>query len=456
MAKIQQPPDFSKIFKEKTSAVVAAMSHYGAVGAKGRYMHWHDLRRRLPAAEDKEVAWAAIKLARSGLLKSLPLKAEDGRSFQFCTTDAAESVLHRIDRLCAPALKEGGLELSNQSEREQYLVETLMMDEAISSAQLEGAATTRQIARDMLIRERRPRNEDERMIFNNYLLMKEAKRAGEEPLSLELIFRFHELAASGTLQDGVVPGEPRQTDDIVVVDRDGDVVHRPPAAEALLGRLKALCRFANATHDGRDGRAFIHPAVKAVILHFMVGYEHPFADGNGRTARAVFYWYMLKAGYWPFEYISISSLLKEAPIQYGEAYLFSETDGLDLTYFIVYQLAVIQRAIDTFLEYVETKRREYLELIAWLTEIGIGDRLNYRQGQLLRQALKNPGTSFTAKEVKNLFDVSENTARSDLQRLEKMQILAPYKVGKTMEFLARADAAERLKAELGRSRRRRS
>lgn len=95
--------------------------------------------------------------------------------------------------------------------------------------------------------------------------------------------------------------------------------------------------------------------MKAIILHFMLGYEHPFRDGNGRTARALFYWFMLKSGYWPFEYISISTLLKEAPMQYGRSYVYTETDAFDLTYFVIYQLRVIERAMQAFMTYFEAK-----------------------------------------------------------------------------------------------------
>ena len=91
---------------------------------------------------------------------------------------------------------------------------------------------------------------------------------------------------------------------------------------------------------------------------------------------------------------------------------------------------------------------ESLELMDWLADMGVGRRLNHRQGMLLRQALKNPGVGFTAKEVKNLFDVSENTARADLRTLEELEVLVPHKAGKTVEYLARADAAERLKRRL--------
>lgn len=379
------------------------------------------------------------------MLRELDLHSENGDPFRYCIPDSLESVLHLIDRLCAPVLNEHDSILVSQAARNRYLVESLMMEEAISSAQLEGAATTRKVAKAMLENERPPRSEDERMIFNNFLLMKEAKRSSKDELSLELICHFHALATDATENPNVQPGQLRQNNEIVVQGRDGEIVHQPPAFEHLQYRLDALCQFANTRHDGQDGRTFIHPAIKAIILHFMLGYEHPFADGNGRTARALFYWFMLKQGYWPFEYISISALLKEAPIQYGEAYLFSESDDFDLTYFIVYQAGIIRRAVDQFLAYLEHKKLEYFETMAWLDESGISKHLNYRQGQLLRKVLRSPGRLFTVKEIKNTFGITENTARADLQLLMKMKALVPTQEGKTVHYIARADAAEQLK-----------
>lgn len=58
----------------------------------------------------------------------------------------------------------------------------------------------------------------------------------------------------------------------------------------------------------------------------MVGYDHPFVDGNGRTVRALFYWSVAWAGYWLMEYVSISRLLKQASARYNRAYLHSDTD----------------------------------------------------------------------------------------------------------------------------------
>ena len=46
------------------------------------------------------------------------------------------------------------------------------MEESIASSQIEGAATTREIAKRMLQENRKPKNKDEKMIVNNYATMK--------------------------------------------------------------------------------------------------------------------------------------------------------------------------------------------------------------------------------------------------------------------------------------------
>ena len=133
------------------------------------------------------------------------------------------------------------------------------------------------------------------------------------------------------------------------------MIYLPPPAEQLPDRLNQMVRFAN--RDADDG-AFLHPVVRAIVLHFWLAFDHPFEDGNGRTARALFYWAMLRHDYRLFEFVSISRFLKKAPAQYARAFLHTETDGNDLTYFIVHQVDVIRRAIDELDEYLKTKARQ--------------------------------------------------------------------------------------------------
>jgi len=447
MAAIQKPTEFGVLLKKYGVQIFDLMRDFKAVDNKGRYLHWNDFRRRVPAGVNKEAAWAAVKIARASGSKTLELKSECENNFLLHITDYCSSVIHGIElvniRLSGQDTPEPGFVESNK-----YLVDSLMMEEAISSAQLEGAAVTRKVAKEMLVRERQPANNDERMILNNYLLMKSAKHNKDEPLSVELICEFHRIATTGVDEQEVNPGQIRETDDIFVGGSNNEVIHQPPKAALLLNRIEALCEFANGSHDGKEGRHFIHPVVKAIILHFMIGYEHPFRDGNGRTARCLFYWFMLKSGYWSFEYISISALLKEAPVQYGESYVFTETDSFDLTYFVVYQLKIIERAINEFMDFFEDKRQETLDLMKWLEGLGKNKELNYRQGHLLKKIINNPGRIFTPKELTHDYDISENTARKDLEKFVRMKTLAKVQEGKGFIYLSRNDASLNLKSNL--------
>ncbi|MGE1153208.1 Fic family protein [Pseudomonas kitaguniensis] len=444
MAKIHKPTDFGVLLKQHGLKIFELANTYKAVDDKGRYLHWDEFRRHPAPGVNKEAAWAATKMSRSYGSKTLELRSECDNPFLLYMTDFCSAVIHGIELV---ASRLGGESASSHKQRDdnKYLVDSLMMEEAISSAQLEGAATTREIAKDMLAKERAPQNDDERMILNNYQLMKSAKYNKGERLSIDLICEFHSIATAGINEENVHPGQVRDADDIFVGGAGDEVIHQPPQAALLPARLEALCLFANDRHDGQDGRAFIHPVVKAIILHFMIGYEHPFRDGNGRTARCLFYWFMLKSGYGSFEYISISTLLKQAPVQYARSYVYTETDSFDLTYFVIYQLRIIERAINEFMDYFEYKREEAEALVVWLDALRIKDDFNYRQAHFLKKVLAHPGRIFTPKELTHDYDISENTARKDLEKLVAMKALIKVQEGKGFLYLARDDAEANLK-----------
>lgn len=444
MSHIKKPKAYAELLATYGFEAFQLLSTFSAVDAKGRYLHWHDFRHRVPKGVNAQAAWTAVKMARTVLLKPIALTAESGKPFQYCLPDFAQTVIHDIERINT-RLGQAAPNVSTSNQSNLFLVESLMMEEAISSAQLEGAATTRKIAKEMLEKEREPLNDDERMIANNFMLMKLAKQSMDLPLSIELIRQFHTEATRHIQEAHACPGEIRKDNDIYVKGRDDEVVHQPPDARLLPERLEQLCDFANECHDGHDGRAFIHPAVKAIVLHFMIGYEHPFNDGNGRTARGLFYWYMLKSGYWAFEYISISALLKQAPVRYGESYLFTESDDKDLTYFIGYQLNIIERAMQQFIAYIERKKSDYTQVTGLLEKSGFDKRLNPRQVHLLKKVLRHPGRLFTAREIKNDFDIAEGTARADLEKLVQLKLMAKTSEGKTYCYIARGDAEAQLR-----------
>jgi Fic family protein len=251
-------------------------------------------------------------------------------------------------------------------------------------------------------------------------------------MTVERILELHAIVTKGTLESDDQAGRLRTTDDIRVVERlSGEVIYSPPQAKLLPESLQALCRLAN--DDGAFGA--VHPFVKASVLHFLIGYLHPFSDGNGRTARALFYWHMLRKGYWQAEYLSISRILLKAPLWYGRAYLYSETDGNDLTYFVLHQLGAMEKAMDDLDAYLEQKSRERGQALALLDILG----LNERQSEILGWLRKEPGRALGIREVKNVFGVVYQTARTDLLGLEELGLLSRKVIGRKEFVFTRAE-----------------
>ena len=408
---------------------------YKEVDNQGRYLYWDEFKYRIDKSDDKKIAWWATKLARFSKMKLIQYEDKNGQMFSFCMPDSLQAKLHKISRLSAQGI------VPHNSIKRNYLISSLLMEEAISSSQLEGASTTRRVAKDMLSSGRKPKNDDELMILNNYLLMQEVKRTKNEDLTIDMILSYHKIATRENINNGNIAGSFRKNNDIVITD-GFDVVHEPPCFKEIENRLNIVCSFANMNHLGEDGNIFIHPIVKAIMLHFMIGYEHPFSDGNGRTARAIFYWYMLKNGFDYFEYVSISKLLKNAPTQYGKSFLYSETDDNDLTYFIFYQVDIIIRAIDELLNYLQDKSKEFEEVTQLLSTSKIGNNLNFIQKDIVKKAIKNPGRIFTSKEIMLDYDKTANTARKYLNELVDYKILATIKNGNTKGYIAPANIRE--------------
>ena len=219
-----------------------------------------------------------------------------------------------------------------------------------------------------------------------------------------------------------------------VSDNYGCVFHVPPAAAELPARLVAMCDFANA----RTPDYFIHPVVRAVILHFWLAYDHPFVDGNGRTARALFYWQMLNSGYWLFEFVSISQIIKKSPVAYGTAYLHTETDDNDLTYFLIHQADVVRKALLELHAYVARKSKE-------MTVLHAVPDLNHRQIALLTHALRHPNARYDIATHEMSHGVVYQTARVDLLSLAAKGLLEQRKSGRSLVFISPVDLEERLR-----------
>ena len=295
------------------------------------------------------------------------------------------------------------------------------------------------VPKKMLTDRLKPRDPDEQMIVNNYVTMQRILEWKGEPLAPEMVFTIHRQISENTLDvaDGAGrfrwPDEPR-----VVSDFEGTVFHKPPPSEELASRMEAMCDFAN----GRTPDYFIHPVIRGIALHFWLAYDHPFVDRNGRTARALFYWAMLRAGYWLFQFISISQFLRNAPAKYGKAFLHTESDGNDLTYFILHQAEIIKRALKELHAHVARKSIETRSCLDALRSL---PGLNHRQQAIIGHALRHPGHFYDIAGHRSRHAVSYATARADLLGLSEFGFLEQSRAGRAFIFVAPADLEARLK-----------
>ena len=433
------PPDTGDILDGLTEDRFRAILK-GRPLVAGKYLHWDNVRHREPpGALTPEEWWAGIKFARDSASESMPLLDKEGKPFGLVYAAPVRQGLHEIDQRFGTTDASSDVQSMVDAHGRNYLLANSLMEEAIRSSQLEGASTTRAKAKDMIRERRRPVDKSETMILNNFQAMEGIEELAEEELTRDTVFELHRILVQGTLEDPEKAGVFREPEDNVVVEllHTVDTAHVPPDAGELPERMERLLAFAN----GHTPDDWLHPVLRAVVLHFMIGYDHPFVDGNGRVARALFYWAMIRHGYPLTKFLSISRVLREAPAQYARAYLYTETDGSDLTYFVDHQIQVILRSVDALARYVDQKVSATRELEAALRA---SPELNHRQLRLLGHALRHPGFEYTVRSHQTSHRVVNNTARADLTDLAEKRLLVQAKRGREHVFIAPRDLQDRL------------
>jgi len=430
-----RPPDYSQVmaaaFREDADRFSRFMALANPADDDGRYLHWDEFRfKQMPDGLTPEQWWAATRLARYTASQQVDLADKSSLKFSFCETPPLKAVLRNLDMNAGGVLASDAAGLSIEEGR-RYLARSLA-EEPFASSFIEGAATTRKIAKQLILEGRQPRTKDERMVLNNYQAMLFVKAHKDTPLTLPMLLELHRIVTEETLDNPADAGRVRVTDDVRVVDdTNSEILFQPPPAADLPARLERLIAFANHKPEANN---WIHPLLIAFILHFGLSYEHPFGDGNGRVARAWFYWAALKEGYWLMEYVSISSVIAEATIQYGRSFLYTETDQGDLTYFLNHQADILNIAVSRLMAYAEKKRKEVAAFEKRIADKNRSDAFNHRQSWLLNDMARGRLGQVTVSIYAERHAVSYLTARHDLEALVEQGYLARNKVARTVFY----------------------
>lgn len=429
----QAPPAYLQLAASMIPEKLEVLSRASAVLPDGRYPHWDELRfREPPPGLSSGQWWATLKWARRQSQTAITtMRSVYALNFGFVPTALIQQTLHDLDR--TNVARELLHALGNEDAIAEYRVRQLI-EEAISSSVLEGARpTTRELARQLVRERRAPATRDERMIFNNWRAMKRIVQLRDEarPLVVEDLLELHRILGEDALDVPEAAGRLRGPEhNVVVEDIEGNVWHTPPPAAGLHQRLERLLQFAEGGRSSGDA-TFIHPIIRAIIVHFWIGYEHPFRDGNGRIARAVYYWCMLRHGYEMAEFLSISGPIDRSPKAYYLAFAFTETDDGDLTYFVLHQLKVMREALAELSAHLNARAKRMAELARSVAGF---DALNHRQRAVLQHAIRHPTHSYTVEGHAESHRVHYQTARSDFLDLVKRGYFEARRVGKGKRY----------------------
>ena len=381
------------------------------------YEYWDKIKyKKLPEGVTPQMLWTNVKASR---LKSM-IPVWDKYGINLCVTSQMQRLCHEFD------MKFGSfweVEGESQSAEKKYYLSSSLMEEAIYSSKMEGASTTRIVAKDMLRKKKSPQNKSQQMIVNNYNTIQYIVEHKEQPLTEELLLTIHRLMTEKTLDNPEDAGRFRTNDKVVVADMvEGDIIYTPPSFQEIPEFVESLCNFFN----NDNPRTFIHPIIRGIIVHCMLAFMHPFVDGNGRTARALFYWYMLKEGYKLTEYMSISRVIAKSKANYEKAFRYVENDGNDVGYFVAYNLGALEKSFQQLRDYIQRKQREKRAASSFM----MAGNINQRQALILQQLKEEPDTIFTVKDVQEQFSVSSMTARKDLADLVRQNYMTEIALNK--------------------------
>lgn len=409
-----------------------------------KYLSWSDFKFTKDVKEtmSHEQAWFLVRQLRGMGSFNSPITYYGGHEehpFILHEAPNQNELLHRADMELSGDRLQNNLTSVQESILNKAMF-TGIIEESIASSQMEGAHTTRRVAKKMILEKRSPTNRYEQMIMNNYQTMLQIKdEFVSEEFSIEILLRLHHKLVHKTAEPGEEDGRLREDteedNEYAVQGKLGSeeyITHVLPPTNFVMRELQKLCDFANDEGKGN----FIHPILKAILLHFWIGYLHPFTDGNGRLARSLFFWYLLKKGYYYIEYIPISTVLKTSKKNYGMAYIISEQDHQDLTYFVDFQLRKLQQAMKQFYEYVARKEKERKE--QHLPD-ELQSRLNTRQLQVINFFHNHPDQYVTIRTHMAYHGITRQTAAKDLQQLVEYGPLEMKQAGVTHQFVRKGD-----------------
>ncbi len=372
---------------------------------------------------DLETFWKEALKDRKSTGLPIPLTDQKNMNFWFNMTKEISDNIHMIEKSAV-----NDLFRSVPEDLEASVIAEALIDEAFNSSVIEGAFSTKRRTKEIIENQLQPSNKSEVMIVNNYQALLYIMDHIDEPLNEDAILSIYRILTKNTLDESDIV-EKYRTDTVYVMDtRKQMITYTAPDHTKVQGLMDSLLEFINYNNE-------FHPVIKACIIHFYFVYIHPFFDGNGRTARAISYMYLLQNGYSFFKFFSISSVINDEKNKYYDSIEDTENYDSDMTYFIKYYSSMIVRSISKVTKNFEKEfGRKLVDLTLDRAHIVLGKR----QEKIINFMITAEKNILTISDYQKKFKVSYETARSDLMELEVLGFFKKSKKGKKYVFVFRS------------------
>ena len=379
-----------------------------------RYISLEDTKHRLESLGYKRSDWESLKLTiqKHRKLASIPLFVDSiGKKFWIFPSDSIQKKINEIEH--------AGNKLYEKIESKSHFKDEFLTDaqieEAITSALYEGANSTRAKAKQLIVSKQKPKNKDEWMIVNNYEAMKWIKEHSNRNISTDLIKEVHSIVSRHTLEGDNEAFSGKFRNDVVYVGNHTGIEH-----EKIIPTLEESISLSV------NNKRYLHGLVKGILLHYFIAYIHPFFDGNGRTARTLFYFKSVKNDLKFVELLSISAHLKNNGNKYEKAFENVIDNDYDVTYFVDFCLESLLAALNKI-----EKKIAYLFKI---TEIQQKYSLSKTQILLLQRLALNKFVTVSSEEYSRDINRTREIGRRELKDLFNKKFLKEKKQGKKLVY----------------------
>lgn len=370
-----------------------------------------DNLKKMQYKYSKSDVFELIELLKSSMYTPLPINNFHRKSIVY---------LKNIIQLNMSTLK---LLLTSQNTTNAYGIKA-MEDEIHSSLIIENIESSRDSIRRIL-NGYAPANASENKIYG---LKKGLEFIADtrNKITEENLHILYKISVGDFMDDEnkLLPSNYYRHDSVYIVG--GKVEHQGIAPDKLPAYMKSLIRFINTETDMND-------LLKAAVIHFYLGYLHPYFDGNGRTARLVHMWYLVQRGFPSTMFVTFSSYINETRNKYYGAYTLIEQNAdisniIDVTPFLTYFVENIYNRLG--------KMKPESNVIELFRQVLSEGKITAKERDLWNFVLSAYGNNeFSTKQLEKDFqNAAYATIRGFVLKFESLGLLRGQKYGNKIKY----------------------